>query len=147
MPRLLDLGVEDYLLADVLRGVAGQRLVRRLCPDCARPSTPAEAERARTRHAGPSARRSTDREPAAGGSLSAARAAAGSGYRGRGRPVRDRARLARIVAGLREGADEDSLTAIAREEGFLSFGDDGCLKARRGETTLSEVYRIAGGGE
>ena len=32
--RLLDLGVEDYLLADVLRGVVGQRLVRRLCPHC-----------------------------------------------------------------------------------------------------------------
>src|SRR5690606_31530265 len=43
IPRLLDLGIEDYLLADVLRGVAGQRLIRRLCGDCARPSTPEEA--------------------------------------------------------------------------------------------------------
>src|SRR5262249_6520627 len=34
-PRLLDLGVEEYLLADVLRGVVGQRLVRRLCDACA----------------------------------------------------------------------------------------------------------------
>ena len=42
IPRLLDLGIEDYLLADVMRGVAGQRLIRRLCSDCARPSTPAE---------------------------------------------------------------------------------------------------------
>ena len=36
--RLLDLGVEDYLLADVMRGVVGQRLVRRLCPHCSAPS-------------------------------------------------------------------------------------------------------------
>ena len=33
--RLLDMGVEDYLLASCLKGVLAQRLVRRLCPACA----------------------------------------------------------------------------------------------------------------
>lgn len=32
--RLIDLGVEPFLLADVLRGVVGQRLIRRTCPRC-----------------------------------------------------------------------------------------------------------------
>ena len=36
---------------------------------------------------------------------------------------------------------------IARADGFLSFGDDGALKVRRGETAWSEVHRIVGGGE
>ncbi len=36
--RLRDMGLEDYLLAAVLRGVLAQRLVRRLCPDCRRPA-------------------------------------------------------------------------------------------------------------
>ena len=34
--RLRDMGVEDYLLTAVLRGIMAQRLVRRLCPDCRR---------------------------------------------------------------------------------------------------------------
>jgi general secretion pathway protein E len=41
--RLRDMGLEDYLLAAVLRGVLAQRLVRRLCPSCRR-AAPAPAE-------------------------------------------------------------------------------------------------------
>ena len=70
-----------------------------------------------------------------------------SGYRGRVGLYEIAPASPQIIAGLRNSADEDALTAIARDEGFLSFADDGLLKARRGETTLSEVYRIAGGGE
>lgn len=40
--RLLDMGVEPFLLADSLRGIMAQRLVRRLCTACARPATSAE---------------------------------------------------------------------------------------------------------
>ncbi len=39
--RLRDMGLEDYLMTAVLRGVLAQRLVRRLCPDCRRPAPPA----------------------------------------------------------------------------------------------------------
>ena len=70
-----------------------------------------------------------------------------SGFRGRVGLYEIAPASPTLVGGLREGADEDKLTAIARSEGFLSFADDGFLKARRGETTLSEVYRIAGGVE
>src|SRR5258705_13110307 len=37
IPRLVDLGVEPYLLGPTLIGALGQRLVRRLCPRCRRP--------------------------------------------------------------------------------------------------------------
>ena len=146
VPRLLDLGVEDYLLADVLRGVAGQRLIRRLCSDCARPSTPAEAE-AHERALPPHLKAVTGLEPAGWREPVGCPRCGNSGYRGRVGLYEIAPASARILAGLRESADEETLTAIARDEGFLSFADDGCLKARRGETTLSEVYRIAGGGE
>ena len=43
VPRLLDLGVEEYLLVDVLRGLVGQRLVRKLCPLCSQPDDTASA--------------------------------------------------------------------------------------------------------
>jgi len=35
--RLLDMGIEDYLLSSTLTLVVGQRLVRRLCPQCRNP--------------------------------------------------------------------------------------------------------------
>jgi general secretion pathway protein E len=44
--RLRDMGVEPYVLAATLRAVMAQRLVRRLCPHCAEPYEPAQAERA-----------------------------------------------------------------------------------------------------
>ena len=49
--RLLDMGVEPYLLASVLRGVMGQRLVGILCPACKAP-TAGDARRARLLHPG-----------------------------------------------------------------------------------------------
>lgn len=146
VPRLLDLGIEDYLLADVLRGVAGQRLLRRLCTDCSRPATPAEAEvheLAIPAHLRPVA----DLEPAQWREPVGCPKCGQSGFRGRVGLYEIAPASPGIIAGLRESADEDALTAIARSEGFLSFGDDGFLKARRGETALTEVYRIAGSAE
>ena len=146
VPRLLDLGIEDYLLADVLRGVAGQRLLRRLCPDCSRPSTAQEAEvheLAIPDHL----RAVADQEPAAWREPVGCPKCGQSGFRGRVGLYEIAPASPAIIAGLRENADEDVLTGIARSEGFLSFGDDGFLKARRGETALTEVYRIAGSGE
>ena len=77
--RLRDMGVEDYLLTAVLRGVLAQRLVRRLCPDCRRAeSAPAElVARLRPR---PPGRRD---DAVSSGAPSAARPAAAAGYRGR----------------------------------------------------------------
>jgi len=145
VPRLLDLGIEDYLLADVLRGVAGQRLVRRLC-DCARPSTPAEAadhEQSIPAHL----RMFADAEPAGWREPAGCPRCGQSGYRGRVGAYEIAPASPALIQALRASADEDQLTAIAREDGFLSFGDDAFLKARRGMTTLSEVHRIVGGGD
>jgi general secretion pathway protein E len=143
IPRLLDLGIEDYLLADVMRGVAGQRLIRRLCDECARPSTSAEAkihELAIPAHL----RAVAQREPAAWREPVGCAKCGGSGFRGRVGVYELAPMSPAIIAGMRASADEDQLTAAARSEGFLSFADDGFLKARRGETALTEVYRIAG---
>src|SRR5437763_15971423 len=42
--RLLDLGIEPYLVASSLAGALAQRLVRRVCPECAVPYCPAATE-------------------------------------------------------------------------------------------------------
>lgn len=43
LPRLLDMGIEPFLIASTIRAVVGQRLVRRLCTDCRQEYTPDEA--------------------------------------------------------------------------------------------------------
>ena len=146
VPRLLDLGVEDYLLADVLRGVAGQRLLRRLCSDCSRESTAQEAA-VHELAIPPHLRAFADREKARWREPVGCPKCGQSGFRGRVGLYEIAPASPAIIAGLRANADEDTLTSIARSEGFLSFADDGFLKARRGETALTEVYRIAGTGE
>lgn len=42
--RLLDIGVEPYLIAGAVKGIISQRLVRKVCPHCRRPYTPTEEE-------------------------------------------------------------------------------------------------------
>ena len=42
--RLIDMGVEPYLVASALKGVFSQRLVRKVCPDCKQPYHPSEEE-------------------------------------------------------------------------------------------------------
>ena len=146
VPRLLDLGVEDYLLADVLRGVAGQRLVRRLCVDCSRPSTPEEA--AVHEAAMPAYLKDlTKSEVAAWREPVGCPKCGQSGFRGRVGLYEIAPASSGILVGVRAGANEDQLTEMARSDGFLSFGDDGFVKARRGETALTEVYRVAGAAE
>jgi len=44
--RLMDIGVEPYLIAGAVKGIISQRLVRRICPHCKRPYTPSEEEQA-----------------------------------------------------------------------------------------------------
>lgn len=46
LTRLMDMGIESYLLADSMVGVIAQRLVRRLCPKCRQPYQASEEENA-----------------------------------------------------------------------------------------------------
>lgn len=140
VPRLLDLGVEDYLLADVLRGVVGQRLTRRLCPHCAAPSSP-EQRRRHEAAAPPGARfrgKADWREPVG------CDACARTGYLGRIGLFEMAPASKELERAIRAGADEDALTATARRSGFTSLFEDGYAKARAGQTTLAEVHRVAG---
>jgi len=45
IPRLLDMGIKPFFMVPAINAVIGQRLVRKLCPDCRRPHTPDEQEK------------------------------------------------------------------------------------------------------
>src|SRR5512134_2339181 len=138
--RLLEMGVEEYLLPSSLIGVLAQRLVRTICEKCSA-----------QREISPAFREEILRETGfvAEGDLRVGRgceACAGTGYRGRTGifellPVDEEIKdlvLARADAGaIRE-------RAVAR--GMTLLREDGWDKTRRGITTIEEVLRVTRGG-
>src|SRR5262249_35595145 len=136
VPRLLDLGVEEFLLADVLRGVVGQRLVRRLCRSCVTASAPRALEMV-----GAGAPAQAQRTFEARGCV----ACGHTGVSGRVGMYEVVAMDEDLAAGIRARENELELTARARRRGFRDMREDGMLKVRDGETTLGEIMRVVGG--
>ena len=139
----MDLGVEEYLLSDVLRGVAAQRLVRSLCPIC---SMPAGAERMRLYEHSCSqvvvglsgAEPANWREPVG------CSACGETGFRGRLGLYEIAPVTPSLAQAVRRRASGSELFATARQDGFVNLFEDALLKARKGLTAMSEVYRVIG---
>lgn len=131
--RLIDLGVERFLLAPMVRGVLAQRLVRRVCADCARPQPMGPAEVALLQGR---VQAGEDMTVGAG-----CEACDGTGFRGRialydlveGTP--------QLESAIASGATEHELMVLARsdETGLLADGVD---KVRAGLTSPQEVARV-----
>jgi general secretion pathway protein E len=145
--RLLDMGVEDYLLTSTVAGIVAQRLVRRLCPHCREPydALPELADQLRrSGYVVPAAERGGE-IPDAPITLYRPGGCAvcnGLGYRGRVGileilPVDDEIR--RLV--LRH-AESREIHAAAMQAGMRSMYQDGLAKARQGVTSLEEVMRV-----
>jgi general secretion pathway protein E len=140
--RLLDLGVEEYLLNAALRSIVAQRLARRLCVHCAAPH-PEAAQLMDRLKLDRFAESAGVREPR----LMDARgcdACGHTGYRGR-MAVVEYLRCDEGIKSLDVGPH--FLTETRRycaSQGWRSLLEDGYLKALRGETTVEEVLRVAG---
>jgi len=135
--RLTDMGIEPYLVAAAVQAVMAQRLVRRLCLQCAAPAEPppgADADLARW----------PDAEPVAWRAAVGCERCQRTGYRGRLGIYE----LVDVDAGLRHAvatmAAQNELERLADAAGRRNLRQDGLLKARRGQTTLAEVSRVAG---
>ena len=134
--RLRDMGVEDYLLTAVLRGVLAQRLVRRLCTACRR-ATPASAELVR--------RFELDRR-CDGGAVTLHQpvgcpACRQTGYRGRAAIAEFLELTPEIERLIFTRADHASIEAAAVAGGMVGMFEAGLAAALAGETTIEEVVR------
>jgi general secretion pathway protein E len=129
--RLADMGIERFLLAPMLAGVAAQRLVRRLCPDCARLEAATAADAALLPGLAPGAALFRACGCAACG---------GQGYRGRSGMYEVVEIDARLQAAIHAGAAEADLAALAREVG-PGLQADGLRLVLAGVTTVEEVAR------
>ena len=137
--RLIDIGLERYLLASTISGVMAQRLVRKLCAACSRPHSVSERMQGKLKLAASTGEvdLSNSREPIG------CEACAGTGYRGR-------TTISEILVvddGIREAIgrrsqDQRLIEQLARTTGFRTLYEDGLVKVGAGETTLEEVLRV-----
>ncbi len=137
--RLMDMGVEPYLVASALRGVLAQRLVRVLCPHC-KTTTPGVSLPAEV--TGPEADllRRNGALPAAAGCPQCR-----DGYRGRMGLYELMVVRGGLSEEIRRGAgDVNRLRAFAEREGMRTLMRDGLAKVAEGVTTLDEVWRSVG---
>ncbi|RKQ84722.1 GspE/PulE family protein [Brockia lithotrophica] len=135
--RLVDMGVPPYLIAASLNGVVAQRLVRRVCPECAETYTPEAWELKLLHQAGMDVAELTRGRgcPTCGG----------TGYLGR-IAVHEVLYLDEALRqAISEGAKRDELYRMARERGMTTLWEDALAKAVQGLTTVEEVLQeIAG---
>src|SRR3954447_4457786 len=138
--RLIDMGLEAYLIAAVLKGVMAQRLVRCLCPACREPY-----------RAEPELLRQPRLAALANGELTLYRprgcdACGGTGYRGRTAIAELLLFDERVSRCVIAAADAGALFAEPHAGGFLDLHSDGLAKATAGITSLEEVLRVTGAG-
>lgn len=121
LPRLLDMGIDAYLVASTVNVAIGQRLVRRICEEC-------------------------KEELVLNGEIffkgEGCAWCAGSGYKGRlvisEVLVADRD----IREAIARKASAEEVRQLAIQNGMTTMREDGVAKARAGETTLEEVLRV-----
>ena len=129
--RLVDMGIEPFLVASSLSGVLAQRLVRVLCPECKKQyePTPEEAKLFQTRPVKLYAARGCDK-------------CFSTGYYGR------RGIFEFLVPGqemrpmILKNQDADTLKRYAISKGMRTMMEDGLEKAALGMTSIEEVLRV-----
>lgn len=135
--RLIDMGVEPFLLSSSVQGIMAQRLVRTVCATCKRSVKPVKAMHAKFEEYG---------IPVA--SLQLVRGegcdtCGGSGYKGRAgihELVVMTDEIRRLVL---ERTSTANLKAVALQQGLRTLYHDGLIKVAHGLTTLEEVLRVA----
>ena len=138
--RLADMGIEPFLIAASLRGVLGQRLVRRLCERCRAPD-PKQAEIVRGL-----CRKNGFAEPVEQAFQKAVGcpACGQTGYRGRVgvfEVLRVNGAIRKLIGAKAEGA---RIEAAGRENGLTTMLEDGFAKAGRSQTSVEDVLRTVG---
>jgi len=134
--RLIDLGVEPFLVSSALIGVIAQRMVRCICPSCARPVEASPAESMIYNQEIGEERR----EFLYG---SGCKSCANSGYRGRTGIFEILCTNDEIKTLLLKGATAGALREQAIKDGMVTLLEDGMLKVKEDITTPTEVLRNA----
>lgn len=133
--RLVDIGIEPFLISATLEAVVAQRLVRRICPDCRERYSP-DAELLRE----------LDLDPA---TMEEVQFAFGrgcdncnfSGFKGRLAVYEIMTVTERMKRAVLDRVSSSALRALAMEEGMRPLRESGLLAIFDGETTVEEILR------
>ncbi len=138
--RLIEMGIEPFLVTSALSGVVAQRLARRLCMHCKEPYVPTDAE---ITAAGWSRAEVSD-----AGVLTEAYRSIGcsacsqTGYRGRLALAELMPMTEEVERMIIEGGAVEEIHRLAISQGMVPLRQAGLRKAIEGETTLEEVLRV-----
>jgi general secretion pathway protein E len=139
--RLVEMGVEPFLVASSLMAVMAQRLVRRVCQECREMYSPSDEEISKLGM-------SRDRYVALGGTQAYRASAKGcnacgkAGYRGRTGIYELLVLDDDIRQLVLKNVDSGTIKKKALEKGMLALLDDGALKVATGQTTIAEVLSV-----
>jgi len=131
IPRLLDMGVEPFLVASSLVGVVAQRLIRLICKFCKEEVQP-----------NPDLLRRLNVKSGKFFAGKGCKNCDGTGYRGRTVIAEVMLLSAAIQKAIMERADASVIRSLSHEEGMETMLEDGIQKAIKGVTTLDEVARV-----
>lgn len=135
--RLLDMGLEDYLITSTVNGILGQRLVRRLCPHCCEvyPALPEVVDELKLRRFKPDGEVSLYRPVGC-------ERCDGLGYRGRLAILEFLVMTDDIRRLVMTHAQARHIEEQALKEGMHTMYEDGLRKSLEGLTTIEEVMRV-----
>ena len=135
--RLLDMGLEEYLLTSTVNGILAQRLVRKLCPDCKKPhqASPELIKELRLRRFVP------DGDITLYKPVGCA-ACGGMGYRGRMAIIEFLQMTDPLRKLIMAHEEAGTIQKLAVEEGMSTMFENGLTKAIQGVTTIEEVMRV-----
>lgn len=137
--RLVDMGIEPYLLSSTIVGVCAQRLVRRICPSCKTAYKPTDRE---LTSLGLQRDELTDGNLFVGEGCSACY---GTGYRGRHGLYELMSINNAIKKQIVKSADAVEMRDVALNTGMIGLLNHGAELAKKGVTTSAEVLRAARG--
>jgi len=132
--RLIDMGVEPFLITSTVTGVLAQRLIRRLCPDCRKPTDPSADELEALRLSAKDLAKPLMQAPGCD-------ACQGMGFRGRVGIFELLLMAESLQPLVLERRAVSDIRAAAREAGMRTLREDGMRKVLEGETTVAEVIR------
>ena len=134
--RLMNMGIEPFLVTSSTIAIQAQRLVRRICPNCKEPYEP-DPESLKEVGVSPDDPRISSIYRGTGCEKCSQR-----GYYGRSGIFELLVMSNRIQEMILQGADSNAVKREARREGMRTLREDGADKMLRGETTVEEILRV-----
>ena len=135
--RMIDMGIESYLVSGSLIAIQAQRLVRKICPHCKEPTTIEQPLIDKIMH------EISFKEEPQFYKGKGCKHCYNTGYLGRemiSEVLTISSDMARLIAAE---AHQEELEKVANRDGFVPMFHDGIFKAIEGKTTIDEIFRVA----